>query len=116
MSSVLWAEVDFGEGEGVLLPSLTVEGMAPGLSVVLFDDEGNTCEGTVERVDERLTWIRPDPRTWTPGSYSAPPVVWRPQASATSPEVAWTLGSQESGPMSDEGDVQRTAGRVLISG
>jgi hypothetical protein len=116
MSSPLWAEVDFGEADGVLLPSLTVEGMTPGQSVVLFDDEGNTCEGTVERVDERLTWLRPDPSTWTPGSPVAPPAVWRPRTPAALPEVARTVGSPDSGPMTGEADRQQTAGGVLVRG
>ena len=70
MPSIHKAKVDFGDpSDDRLLPSLSVEGLSPGVAVILHDNEGNVCGGTVSRVDESLAWILPDWSTWVPAVF-----------------------------------------------
>ncbi len=67
MSNVLKAKVDFGDAsDDRLLPSFDREGMKPGVAVILYDDDGNQCDGIVSRVDALLSWIEPIWNTWVP--------------------------------------------------
>lgn len=67
MTSVIRALADFGDAsDSRLLPVLPPPGTTPEMTVLLYDDEGNSCTGYVERVEDSIAWVCPAWKTWVP--------------------------------------------------
>lgn len=57
--------VDFGDTvDDHLIPTRDIDGLVVDQVVTLTDEEGNTCSGSVARIDDTRAWV---PLTGTPG-------------------------------------------------
>lgn len=73
-----------------LLPCKATQELTENARVDLYDGDGNTCDGTVVRIEGVLAWVLPDWQSWKPVEPAVPvDYLWMTSAPVTG--SSWPL-------------------------